>query len=78
MSIPYNAAAVLAFNEWKGASKTYDATTLQKFQAIYEAKVVAQVTAKKVARDCVLATERLQAIVDKADADLAKLASGEA
>lgn len=76
VSIPYNSAAMLAFNDWNGSGK-FDDSTFQQFQAIYTEKVVAQVTAKKVARDFALETERLQAIVAKADADLAKLASGE-
>jgi hypothetical protein len=77
VSIPYNAAAMLAYNDWNTGGE-FDESTFQKFQTIYEEKVVAQVTAKKVARDYELQIQRLQAVVSKADADLAKLAPGEA
>lgn len=75
VSIPYNAAARHSYNEW--SSGKFDEATFQKFQAIYEEKVVAQVTAKKLARDYELEIARLQSIFAKTDADLAILASGE-
>jgi hypothetical protein len=71
VSIPYNAAAKLEYN--KLMSGTFDAASFAKFQFIYETKVVAEVTAKKVARDCQLEIERLQAIAAKADAEIAEL-----
>ena len=74
VSIPYNAAAVLTYNEWSGG--TFDEATFQKFQSIYEEKAVAQVTAKKLNRDYELESERLKCIVAKADAALASLALG--
>ena len=45
VSIPYDAAAQLAYKEWK--STTRGKTSFSKFNEIYEKKVVAQVTAKK-------------------------------
>lgn len=71
VSIPYNAAAILEYSKLMGGK--FDASSFGKFQSIYEAKVIAQVTAKKVARDCQLEIERLQAIAAKADAEIAEL-----
>jgi hypothetical protein len=71
VSIPYNAAAMLEYNKLMGGK--FDAASFGKFQSIYKAKVVAQVTAKKVARDCQSEIERLQAIAAKADAEIAEL-----
>ena len=73
VSIPYNAAAMLEYTKLMGPK--IDAATFAKYEAIYEEKVVAQVTAKKVARDCQLEAARLEAIVAKADAEIAALAS---
>jgi hypothetical protein len=73
VSIPYNAAAMLEYTKVMGSK--FDAAKFAKFEALYEEKVVAQVTAKKVARDCQLEAARLEAIVAKADAELAALAS---
>lgn len=71
VSIPYNAAAMLEYSKLMGGN--FDSASFEKFQSIYEAKVVAQVTAKKVARDSQLEIERLQAIATKADAEIAAL-----
>ena len=73
VSIPYNAAAMLEYTKLMGPK--FDAAKFAKFEALYEEKVVAQVTAKKVARDCQLEAARLETIVAKADAELAALAS---
>jgi hypothetical protein len=73
ISIPYNAAAMLEYTKLMGSK--FDADTFKKFEAIYNEKVVAQVTAKKVARDSELEAARLEAIVAKADAELAALTS---
>lgn len=73
VSIPYNAAAMLEYTKQMGPK--FDAAKFAKFEALYEEKVVALVTAKKVARDCQLEAARLEAIVAKADADIAALAS---
>jgi hypothetical protein len=73
VSIPYNAAAMLEYTKLIGAK--YEEATFRKFQTIYEEKAVAQVTAKKVARDCQMEAERLQSIIAKADAELAELVS---
>jgi len=72
VSIPYNAAALLAFDEWKG-DKTLPAESFADFEAIYEEKTVAMVTSKKVAREFEEATKQLEDTIKKADAKLAKL-----
>ena len=55
VSIPYDAASLLAFDEWKKANEKeeeeYDEETYQKFKSIYETMTVAQVVAKKCKRD---------------------------
>jgi len=68
VSIPYNAAAMLAFDEWKGG-KTFPEDTFAKFETIYENKMVAMVTAKKVQRELDDATKMADSELDK----LAKL-----
>ena len=73
VSIPYNAAAMLEYTKLMGPK--VDAAKFAKFEALYEEKVVAQVTAKKVARDCQLEAARLEAIAAKADAEITALAS---
>lgn len=66
VSIPYNSAALLAFDEWKG-DKIFPEDTFAKFETIYEEKVVTMVTAKKVQRE-------LDDALTKAESELAKLA----
>jgi hypothetical protein len=67
VSIPYNAAAILAYEEFMGkTTEGVDPATFAKFEALYEEKVVAQVTAKKVARD-------FEDKIKSVDAELAKL-----
>lgn len=73
VSIPYNAAAMLEYTKLMGPK--VDAAKFAKFEALYEEKVVAQVTAKKVARDCQLEAARLEAIAAKADAEITALVS---
>ncbi len=73
VSIPYDAAAMLEYTKLMGTK--FDAAKFAKFEAIYMEKVVAQVTAKKVSRDCQLEAARLEAIVAKADAELEALKS---
>jgi hypothetical protein len=66
ISIPYNAAAVLAYNEWRGDAEL-DETPFERFEPLYLEKAVAEVSAKKIARE-----------ISKVDADLAELkAAGE-
>lgn len=72
VSIPYSAAAMLAFDEWKG-DKTLPADAFADFEAIYEEKTVAMVTSKKVAREFEEATKQLEDTIKKADAKLVKL-----
>jgi hypothetical protein len=71
VSIPYDAAARLAFADWNGGTK--DEATYQKFQDIYVTKTVALVTAKKAARDAALEAQRLASIAAQADKDMAAL-----
>ena len=70
LSIPYNAAAELAYQAWKTPETT---TTLEEFTVLYEKKTVAQVTAKKVARDMKAAMEASEAAVASAEQELEKL-----
>jgi len=61
VSIPYDAAAMLAFNEWNAVVESddeseesvveFDESVFKKFKAIYETKAVAQVSLKKAIRD---------------------------
>jgi hypothetical protein len=64
VSIPYDAAAMLAFNEWSDVE--FDASVFRKFKAIYEQKAVAEVSLKKAIRDT-------DAILAKAEKDFAAL-----
>ena len=51
-TVPYDAAARLAYTEWTRAyNKQYDAARYETFRANYEAITVANVRAAKVARD---------------------------
>ena len=65
VSIPYNAAALLAFEEFKG-DKTFPEDTFAKFEAIYNDKMVAIVKSKKVLR-------ALKDTLEKADEEIGKL-----
>lgn len=65
VSIPYDAAALLAFNEWKGDLK-YDETVFNKFKILYVEKAVAEVIQKRVARE-------LEEVSKKADDNLSNL-----
>ena len=49
VTIPYHAAARLAFGVKDG--EEFDETKFTKFKELYEKKTVAEVTAKKLARD---------------------------
>ena len=52
VSIPYDAAARLAYDEWtKAYNKPYDAARYETFKANYEALTVANVKAAKAARE---------------------------
>jgi hypothetical protein len=57
VSIPYDAAAVLAYNEWKG-NLAYDAETYQKFKKLYEDLSVLQVCRKRTLREIDEATQK--------------------
>jgi hypothetical protein len=72
ISIPYNAAAMLAYSGWKG-DKIFDQVTFDKFEPLYLEKAVAEVSAKKIARDFKDAMERSDEIVKKVNAELAEL-----
>ena len=72
VSIPYNAAAMLAFDEWKG-EKELSKDAFAKFEAVYEEKAVAMATAKKVKRELEEVVRGLEDTIKKADAKLAKL-----
>lgn len=65
ISIPYDAAALLAFEEWKGEAD-FDAFKYKKFKNIYETKTVAEVSLKKVQRD-------VAETLNKAEGDLLAL-----
>jgi hypothetical protein len=67
ISVPYDAAALLAYDSWRG-SLLYDESTFQKFKTIYEEKTVAEVGRKRVLRE-------LDAVAQKADNELATLLS---
>lgn len=69
LSIPYDAAARLAFAEWKGTNEA----TYAKFQPLYEAKAVAEATAKKVARDALHEEKRYTDIAGQAVKDIEAL-----
>lgn len=49
VSIPYDAAARLAYDEWR--SGKFDEVDYQKFKEVYELKSVAEVTASRYARE---------------------------
>lgn len=65
VSVPYNAAALLAYNQWKG-DLMYEEATFQKFKIIYEEKCVSEVCKKRAIRE-------LDEAGKKADADLSAL-----
>lgn len=72
VSIPYNAAALLAYDEWRG-NDVFDQQTFKKFEALYIEKTVAEVTGKKIARDKEEALSKLKEIAKKAKEELASL-----
>jgi hypothetical protein len=59
LSIPYDAASLLAYKEWKdpfflsqeGEKKEFDDELYQQFKTIYKTKTVAAMKLKKVQRD---------------------------
>lgn len=53
LSIPYDAAARLAYDEWRVTHEreAYDEAEYQKFKVLYEEKTVADVIAKKKTRE---------------------------
>ena len=53
VSIPYNAASLLAYDAWRieGDRGDFDQASYDKFEAIYITKTVAEVTAKKAIRE---------------------------
>jgi hypothetical protein len=52
LSIPYDAAAQLAYNTWlKENDEQYNDQAYQAFKSIYEKEAVAEATSKKLARD---------------------------
>jgi hypothetical protein len=50
VSVPYNAAAKLAYQEWKG-SDVFNEAEFTQFEEVYLGKAVAEAAAKKTARD---------------------------
>ena len=53
LSIPYDAAARLAYDEWRvtHGREEFDDAEYQKFKVLYEEKTVADVVAKKKTRE---------------------------
>lgn len=72
VSIPYNAAARLAYDEWKKSNASSNAS-FEQYEPLYIKKTVADVTAKKVTRDMELAVKEAQAAAKSVDAELAQL-----
>lgn len=66
ISIPYDAASVLAYEAWKEEGAQYDDAIYQKFKGIYESKAIAEVSLKKAERDAATT-------LAKAEKDLAAL-----
>jgi hypothetical protein len=74
LSIPYDAASLLAYKKWKdpfffsqeGKETKFDDVLYQKFKGIYKTKTVAAMKLKKVERDTA-------EILSKAEKDLATL-----
>lgn len=68
ISVPYDAAAILAYDEWrqKHNKGDFDASKFIKFKSSYEKISVANVVAKKVAREKGT-TATLKFLDDKAD-----------
>jgi hypothetical protein len=74
LSIPYDAASLLAYKKWKdpfffsqeGQEKEFDHELYQKFKGIYKTKTVAAMKLKKVERDTA-------EILNKSEKDLAAL-----
>jgi hypothetical protein len=72
ISIPYNAAAMLAYSAWKGGAN-FDQATFDKFEPLYLEKAVAEVSAKKISRDFEDAMKNSEEIIKKVNAELAEL-----
>lgn len=72
VSIPYQAAARLAYQEWK--STTNGRASFSTFNEIFERKAAAEATYKKVAREQELVLKKYEAAVKKAEDELAALA----
>jgi hypothetical protein len=74
LSVPYDAASLLAYKEWKhpfflsqeGEAKNFDEELYEKFKVIYKTKTVAAMKLKKVERDTA-------EILSKGEKDLAAL-----
>jgi ERCC4-type nuclease len=74
LSIPYDAASLIAYKEWKhpfflsqeGEETIFDEALYQKFKVIYKTKTVAAMKLKKVERDTA-------EILSKGEKDLAAL-----
>ena len=54
ISIPYNAAAELAYCQYKGVKSIKDKADFEAFKILYEEETVAEVTLKKMKRDVAL------------------------
>ena len=54
ISIPYNAAAELAYCQYKGVKAIKDKADFEAFKVLYEEETVAEVTLKKMKRDVAL------------------------
>lgn len=76
VSIPYNSAALLAFQEWTGG-KRFDKALFDQFEPLYIQKTVAQVSGKKMAREYEEAMGRVNAAINDVDSKLAGLKSGD-
>lgn len=68
ISIPYNSAAMLAFQEYSA-----DASLFADFEPLYLEKAVAQVSSKKIARDMKAAMEVQEATIKSVDGKMETL-----
>eukprot|EP00977_Amphora_coffeiformis_P004205 scaffold875_cov185-Amphora_coffeaeformis.AAC.20 len=57
VSIPYDAAAKMAYCEYKGVTSVTDMADYESFKAVYEEATVAQVTLKKMQREMAMMEE---------------------
>ena len=61
VSIPYDAAAMMTYCQFKGLSSVTDKADYAAFQALYEDAAIAQVTLKKMQREVVAMEKTVEA-----------------